>query len=60
MSPSAIQSLSKFNPSIKKIGNVQKQEQSLILFHLFGLMITFTGLMKITGNDYGVTKHSKE
>ena len=39
---------------------VHKYKQSLILFHLFGMMIIFWGLMKITGNADGVLKHSKE
>ena len=39
---------------------VLKQKQSLILFHLFGMIITFWGLMKITGNVCGVIKVSKE
>ena len=33
---------------------MKKQKQSLVLFHLFGMIITFRGLMKITGNAYGV------
>ena len=40
--------------------HVQKQKQSLIFYHLFGMIITFTGLMKITSNIYGVIKNSKE
>ena len=32
----------------------------MVLFHLFGMMITFRGLMKIAGNAYGVLKHSME
>ena len=40
--------------------HAQKQKQSLILFHLFGMMITFRGSIKIIGNAYGVIKNSKE
>ena len=39
---------------------VQKPKLSLISFHLYGMMITFWGLMKKTGNTYGVIKVSKE
>ena len=35
---------------------MKKQKQGLILFHIFETMITFTGLMKITGNAYGIPK----
>ena len=34
--------------------------KKFILFRLFVMMIEFRGLMKITGNVYGVIKYSKE
>ena len=40
--------------------HAQKNKQNLILFRLFGMMIEFRDLMKITGNVYGLIKHSKE
>ena len=40
--------------------HVPKQKKRLILFHLFGMMITLRGLINITDNAYGVLKHSKE
>ena len=43
--------------SIMKI-HVQKQKQSLILFHMFGIIIIFWGLMKITGKAYVVIQFS--
>ena len=39
---------------------MQKPKLSLMSFHLFGMMITFWGLMKKTGNAYGVKQASKE
>ena len=40
--------------------HVQEHKQSLILFHPYGMMITFAGFMKITDNAYGVIKYCNE
>ena len=40
--------------------NVKKQKQTLILVYIFEMMIAFLGLMKITGNYYGVLKNYKK
>ena len=56
---STSQSLSNFVCCLIIRSHVQKKKQNLILFHLFGMMIIFIGLMKITGNAYGVIKNSK-
>ena len=37
----------------------QKPKLSLILFHLYGMIITFWGLMEKNGNAYGVIQVSK-
>ena len=38
----------------------QKPKLILISFHIYGMMITFWGLMKKTGNDYDVIQVSRE
>ena len=59
-------SLPQFNLLKKFIGfsiskrRVQKQKLSLIWFHIFGMIIILWGLVKTTGNTYGVLNHSKE
>ena len=40
--------------------HIKKQKQNLILFNIFGMIITFWALMKISCNAYGVIKVSKE
>ena len=39
--------------------HVMRHKQILLLFHLFGVMFTWWGLMKITGNACGVIQVSK-
>ena len=52
--------LRNFIPIFNKEKQVQKPQLSWISFHLYGMMITFRGMMKKTGNDYGVIKVFKE